>query len=71
MTQLGTFWEGVILIVLGIILVVVGSYFKTAALTTSGIAAITLGLGYCSGGKLGRLQEAKKFQGVQNLEMRK
>ena len=48
MTQLGTFWEGLIVIVLGIVMQAAGKYLGTDYSATSALL-IGIGIGYIKG----------------------
>jgi galactitol-specific phosphotransferase system IIC component len=56
MTQIGTFWEGCILVVLGIVMTVIGSIFKVD-FGQNATLLITLGVGYIGGGAAGKVEQ--------------
>lgn len=58
MTQIGTFWEGLILVGVGIVMTILASVFKVDFGSTS-TTLITLGVGYIGGGAAGQVQAQK------------
>jgi hypothetical protein len=57
-TTIGTFWEGVILIALGIAMSVIGSVFKVD-FGENAKMLMTLGIGYIGGGAAGKVEQIK------------
>ncbi len=50
MTRLGTFWEGLIVLILGVAIIIASALLKVPPLEEIGKAAAFSGLGYLGGG---------------------
>ena len=62
MTQLGTFWEGFVLIVAAIAVAMLGSMLKIPWLGTIAPMLLAAGLAYVGGGAAGKLQTIRALR---------